>query len=158
MHYMIMGCFFVYVNKDIGIYPCCFAPTVAILKGRQYCWRGLRYNSCTWELLLLQGFKPLFSCIQYVFEPYISHCFMVLPPHSYRWHKALGEAEGRTSANPFESYRSGIYGFFFEGTIPQDWGNKKCSPIFFNIMFECSAKRGNGWQAWIGCNTYMVSK
>ena len=38
MHSMIMGCFFVYVNKDIGIYPCCFAPTsVVILKGRQYC-------------------------------------------------------------------------------------------------------------------------
>ena len=34
MHYMIMGCFFVYVNKDIGIYPCCFAPTSVVLKGR----------------------------------------------------------------------------------------------------------------------------
>ena len=91
MHYMIMGCFFVYVNKDIGIYPCCFAPTSVVLKGR--------------GSIAEEGRDTTHVPESYFYYRDLSHYFrafnMFLSPtyrtalwffrRTHRWHKHLGK-------------------------------------------------------------------
>ena len=68
--------------------------------------------------------------------------------------QALGEVKAEPVQIPSNLIEAEFMVFSSRGQFPKTEATKSVLLFFFNIMFECSAKRGNGWQARIGFNTY----